>query len=138
MTLISTNWPGGTLDASREGWTRSVPRLVVPATVAGWPQTKTSPGAARPGQGHRGRQVIERLGPVVAPHLEVDIDHVVGGLGKTEEPVGQVEGSLLAKCGVVPHDPDPATEVDEAERRWRRVATEVGAAARGRRGPPPH
>jgi hypothetical protein len=71
------------------------------------------------GEGHRGGEAVERLSPVVAPDLEVDIDHVVGGLGKAEEPVGEVEGPLLAESRVVPDDPYPATEIDRTKgRRW--------------------
>ena len=87
------------------------------------------PGSGQAGKGHRGGQAIKRLGPIVPPDLEVDIDHVVGGLGQTQKAVGEVERALLAESGVMPDDPDSPSEIDRAKSRGRRIAAKIGAAA---------
>jgi hypothetical protein len=48
--------------------------------------------------------VIEPHRPLVAPDLEIHVDHVVIGNGETGDVVVEAKGSLLVGGGVVPDD----------------------------------
>ncbi len=71
------------------------------------------PGSG-PGQRHRRRQASEPFLPLVAPHLEVDVDDVVVGERQPAQPVADREGPQLVLRAEVPHDPSAALDVPHA------------------------
>ena len=66
--------------------------------------------------------------PLIAPHLQVDVGHVVVGHGHPPQPVFEDEGAHLVGGGVVPDDPHPPAQVGHAE------GPGVAAGAEFRRG----
>ncbi len=83
-------------------------------------------GSVWPGQLHAGGEVAELLIPLVAPHLEVDVDHVVVGDRQTQNPVRDGEGAHLVDRPIVPHHPHQPTPPLGAEGARFAARTQLG------------
>ena len=96
---------------------------------------RVPPRAEDLARGGLGRgEAAERLVPFGAPDLEVDVDDVVVGDRDAGQPVVDVEGAELVRCGVVPDDAHLASRRPPSRMFPARRRTELGAAARdGRR-----
>ncbi len=77
----------------------------------------------------RGREATERLLPLVAPHLEVDVDDVVVANRQAGEAVADRERARLSRRLESPDDANPPTEVADAERPGGAARLEVGRGA---------
>jgi len=77
----------------------------------------------------------EPLLPLVAPDLEVDVDDVVVGDREAGEAIPDRERARLVDCVEAPDDPDPATEVLDAEGARRTAGLELGRSTRPERLP---
>ena len=77
---------------------------------------------------HPGGERSEPHLPFVAPHLPVDVDHVVVGDRDPGDRVADRECAVLVRGPIVPHDPDPSAQVAHSKGPVRRRAAQVGAA----------
>ena len=80
-------------------------------------------------------QAPQRLLPLRAPHLHVDVDDIVVGDRDTAEAIPHLEGSKLVGRLVVPDDPRARTDQRCPEGSRRVGAAEIGAATGAIRAP---
>ena len=78
------------------------------------PDTPRRP-ARGPRQRELGGQLLERLVPLVAPDVQVDVDNVVVGDGEVAQAVADRERARLRERLVVPDDPVAAVDRGRAE-----------------------
>ena len=76
------------------------------------------------------RQAVERLLPLRAPHLEVDVDDVVVGHREASHAVVHGEGAELVGGAVVPDDAEGVAHPGRSVRAGGVDAAELGAASR--------
>ncbi len=120
----STNCPAGTFSARRSAFVPA--SSTSPRTYTGWPQARR----ILPGRGLGRGQSAERLLPLGAPDLEIDVDDVVVGDGDAPEAVVDVERAELVGGLVVPDDANRSSDDGGAEGARGIGAAELGAAAR--------
>ena len=78
--------------------------------------------------GRRRGQPTQRLVPLVAPDLEIDVDDVVVGDRQAAHPIADLEGPDLVRRAVVPHDPLGVAVAGDAERPRRARAPQLDAS----------
>ena len=101
--------------------------------VAAYPDRLAPCAQDATGPGHGRRQATERLLPLVAPDLQVDVDDVVVADRQPAEAVADRERARLIASLEPPDDPHPSAEVGDAERARRPARLELGRRARAER-----